>query len=128
MWKTDIDKWEEILITITRNKTRSLLTAFGIFWGIFMLVALMGGAQGLQEVMSANFKGFATNSAIFGADKTSKPYKGFRKGRTWNLELDDINRIKRQVAEVDVVTGEGPSMPIGVRNVLSRDYIRNMKK
>lgn len=104
MWKTDIDKWEEILITITRNKTRSLLTAFGIFWGIFMLVALMGGAQGLQEVMSANFKGFATNSAIFGADKTSKPYKGFRKGRTWNLELDDINRIKRQVAEVDVVT------------------------
>ena len=47
--RIDIDTCEEILITITRNKTRSLLTAFGVFWGIFMLVALIGGGQGMQE-------------------------------------------------------------------------------
>ena len=44
-----MDTCEEILITITRNKTRSLLTAFGVFWGIFMLVALIGGGQGLED-------------------------------------------------------------------------------
>ena len=85
--RIDLDRWEEIFITITRNKTRSLLTAFGVFWGIFMLVALMGGGQGLQDMMSANFKGFATNSVFFGSNKTSEAYKGFRKGRYWDMEF-----------------------------------------
>lgn len=49
--RIDIDSCEEILITITRNKTRSLLTAFGVFWGIFMLVALIGGGQGMQQAI-----------------------------------------------------------------------------
>ena len=53
--RIDIDTCEEILITITRNKTRSLLTAFGVFWGIFMLVALIGGGQGMQEAMQSQF-------------------------------------------------------------------------
>ena len=104
MFRIDIDKWEEILVTITRNKTRSVLTAFGIFWGIFMLVALMGGAQGMQDMMSANFKGFATNSAIFTYNNTSIAYKGFQEGRSWHMDSDDIERIKRMVSEVDVVT------------------------
>lgn len=102
--RIDLDRWEEIFITITRNKTRSLLTAFGVFWGIFMLVALMGGGQGLQDMMSANFKGFATNSAFFGANQTSEAYKGFRKGRSWDLEVEDIERIRRQVPEIEVLT------------------------
>ena len=79
--RIDIDTCEEILITITRNKTRSLLTAFGVFWGIFMLVALIGGGQGLQDMMQKNFEGFATNSGFLAAQKTGEAYKGFRKGR-----------------------------------------------
>ena len=93
--RIDLDRWEEIFITITRNKTRSLLTAFGVFWGIFMLVALMGGGQGLQDMMSANFKGFATNSVFFGSNKTSEAYKGFRKGRYWDMEFNDVERIRQ---------------------------------
>ena len=70
--RIDIDTCEEILITITRNKTRSLLTAFGVFWGIFMLVALIGGGQGLQDMMQKNFEGFATNSGFLAAQKTGE--------------------------------------------------------
>lgn len=102
--RMDIDTWEEILVTITRNKTRSLLTAFGVFWGIFMLVALMGGANGMKEMMQSNFDGFATNSAFVFTQQTGEPYKGFRKGRWWSLEYDDVERVKRSVPEVDVIT------------------------
>ncbi|MGL5937528.1 MAG: ABC transporter permease [Phocaeicola sp.] len=102
--RIDIDRWEEIVVTLTRNKTRSLLTAFGVFWGIFMLVTLMGGSQGVQDLMSAKFSGFATNSGFTASFDTSKAYKGFRKGRIWDLENDDVKRIKSQVSEVDVIS------------------------
>ena len=78
--RIDIDTCEEILITITRNKTRSLLTAFGVFWGIFMLVALIGGGQGLEYMLKKNFEGFATNSGFLASQRTGEAYKGFRKG------------------------------------------------
>ncbi len=102
--RIDIDSCEEILITITRNKTRSLLTAFGVFWGIFMLVALIGGGHGMQEQMKKQFEGFATNSGFVAAEKTGEAYKGFRKGRAWDLELEDIERLRRGVRELEHVT------------------------
>jgi putative ABC transport system permease protein len=105
MIRIDIDRWEEILVTLTRNKTRSLLTAFGVFWGIFMLVALMGGAKGLKNLMSANFEGFATNSGFLFTNQTDLPYKGFQKGRSWELEVNDIERVRQSVRGVDVITG-----------------------
>jgi putative ABC transport system permease protein len=76
----DIDSYREILDTITRNKARSFLTGFGVFWGIFMLVALIGGGQGMKELLNNNFAGFATNSGIIFPQATTKAYHGFRKG------------------------------------------------
>lgn len=102
--KIDLDTCEEILLTITRNKTRSLLTAFGVFWGIFMLVALIGGGQGLQDKMKKNFEGFATNSGFLAAERTGEAYKGFRKGRWWDLEMTDITRLRSQVEGIEVIT------------------------
>ena len=104
MFRIDIDRWEEIFLTITRNKTRSFLTAFGVFWGIFMLVALMGGSQGIRGMMTSNFEGFATNSGFTGSNQTSKAYKGFRKGRYWQLELKDVERIQKSVPGIDILT------------------------
>ncbi|NCC10430.1 MAG: ABC transporter permease [Bacteroidia bacterium] len=102
--RIDLDSFEEILLTITRNKTRSLLTAFGVFWGIFMLVALVGGGQGMQGMMKKNFEGFATNSGFLVSQNTGEPYKGFRKGRAWDLEIQDIERLRRSVKGIDVIT------------------------
>ena len=59
-----------------------------------MLVALIGGGQGMQEQMKAQFEGFATNSGFIAAQKTSEAYKGFRKGRWWDLEMEDVERVR----------------------------------
>ena len=69
-----------------------------------MLVALMGGGAGMKEMLSNNFEGFATNSAIIWAQPTTKPYHGFRKGRMWTLSTSDIQRLQEQVPQIDVVS------------------------
>ena len=104
MRRIDFDTWEEIFLTITRNKTRSVLTAFGIFWGIFMLVALMGGARGMQDMLSRQFQGFATNSGFMASNNTSKAYKGFQQGRWWSMENQDVERLRNSVPGLDIVT------------------------
>ena len=102
--RLDLDTYREILDTLTRNKSRSFLTGFGVFWGVFMLVALIGGGQGMKELLSQNFEGFATNSAMVWAQPTTKAYKGFRKGRMWNMEYKDVARLKSRIPELDVVS------------------------
>lgn len=92
------------LDSLTRNKSRTFLTGFGIYWGVFMLVVLLGGGEGLKHLLSNTFDGFATNSAMVESNITTKPYKGFRKGRWWSMELKDIQRIKKAVPELDVVS------------------------
>ena len=102
--RLDLDTYREILDTLTRNKSRSFLTGFGVFWGVFMLVALIGGGQGIKELLSKNFEGFATNSAMVWAQPTTKAYKGFRKGRMWSMEYKDVARLKSRIPELDVVS------------------------
>ena len=87
-------------MTITRNKTRSIFTAFGVFWGILMLTILLGTGNGLENGMMSNIKGFATNSCFFYAEKTSENFKGFKKGREWNMHNSDIKVILANVPEI----------------------------
>ncbi len=109
----------EILDTLTRNKSRSFLTGFGVFWGVFMLIALIGGGQGLKEMLQKNFSGFATNSAMVWSQTTTKPYKGFKKGRWWNMTEHDVERLRLQIPELDVVA---PVLFSGSKAAVHEDY------
>ena len=102
--KFDLDTYREILDTLTRNKSRSFLTGFGVFWGVFMLVALIGGGKGLKEKLNSNFEGFATNTGMIWSQRTTKAYKGFRKGRQWQMVYQDVERLRQRVPELDVIT------------------------
>ena len=100
--RIDLDSYREILDTLTRNKARSFLTGFGVFWGVFMLIGLMGGGKAMREQLDNTFEGFAQNTIIIGANQTTKPYKGFRKGRWWSMDYKEIERLKQRVPELKV--------------------------
>ncbi|MCD7930899.1 MAG: ABC transporter permease [Tannerellaceae bacterium] len=93
----DLDRWQEIWVTITRNKTRSFLTELGVFWGVLMLVLLLGAGNGMKNGIYKNVDGFATNSAFFFTNRTGEAYKGYRKGRWWSMRNRDIETIRARV-------------------------------
>ncbi|MDR0505880.1 MAG: ABC transporter permease [Dysgonamonadaceae bacterium] len=100
----DLDRFQEIWQTITRNKARSLLTGFGVFWGIFMLVIMMGAGHGLERGMMKGIDGFATNSCFMGSSITSLPYKGFQKGRSWNIHNRDLDILSKSIPEIECLS------------------------
>ena len=100
----DLDRFNEIWVTITRNKVRSLLTGFGVFWGIFMLVIMMGSGEGLSRGMKDEIKGIATNSCFMGTNLTSEPYKGFQKGRSWSMHNRDMEMLRNAIPEIEVLS------------------------
>ena len=99
----DFDSFREIADSLFRNKRRTILTGFGIFWGLFMLLFLVGGGQGLKQMLSQNFEGFATNTMVIISSNTSKPWKGMKEGRYWHLKRKDVERLKLLMPELDVV-------------------------
>ena len=70
----DLDRWQEIYSVLRKNKLRTFLTAFGVFWGIFMLVIMLGSGTGLKNGVTQNFGDMATNSVFIWAQQTSISY------------------------------------------------------
>lgn len=102
--KFDIDSFRETADSLTRNRRRTILTGFGVFWGLFMLLFMIGGGQGLKGLLQENFGGFASNTIVLISSNTSKPYKGLPEGRYWNFTRTDIDRLKQMIPELDVVS------------------------
>ncbi len=90
----DIDKWQEILATIKKNKMRTFLTGFSVAWGIFMLMVLLGSGNGLSNGVSENFMREAENAMWLWSGKTSIPYEGMKEGRQIRLDNNDYEKIK----------------------------------
>ncbi|MDE6652476.1 MAG: ABC transporter permease [Paramuribaculum sp.] len=101
----DIENWREIGATLARNKTRTFLTAFGIFWGTAMLSLLWGGAGGLKGMLMRNFNGIDTNLGAIFPGRTTMPYKGFNKGMQWNLNENDLADIRRMTPGIEFSSG-----------------------
>lgn len=95
----DSDTWQEIYGSIRKNKLRTFITILGVWWGIFLLVALLGGARGIENGFNRLFGNFATNSVFVWTQSTDTPFKGFQKGRRFRLTFNDIEVLKSEYKE-----------------------------
>jgi putative ABC transport system permease protein len=100
----DIDIWQEILSTMQKNKLRTALTGFSVFWGIFMLLILLGSGSGVQNAALGNFKRGAINSLWVFPGRTSMSFQGMKPERTISLHDDDYTETKRKNDEIENIT------------------------
>jgi putative ABC transport system permease protein len=118
----DIEKWREIFGTLSRHKLRTGLTAFGVFWGIFMLTVLLGAGKGLENGVNEGFPRVTNTVYLWSQGATQIPYQGMPIGRQVTLRPGDVDAIARNVASVGFVRGQnsvgiwGGSAPYVVRN------------
>ena len=106
----DRDRWKEIYESLTANKIRTVLTAFGVGWGILMLILMIGAGNGLEKGVKREMSGMATNSVFMWGRSTSIPYKGFREGRWVRFNNRDIDALRSQVPEIEHLS---PSLQLG---------------
>jgi putative ABC transport system permease protein len=100
----DLDLWKEIIDALKKNRMRSFMTAFGVFWGIFMLIIMSGAGRALENGIMDGIKAFATNSAFFWTERTSVPYEGFQRGRRWDYKNKDIQYIRANMKDVEYLS------------------------
>lgn len=99
----NVDKLQEIWYTLKQNKLRTFFTAFGVFWGIFMLVVMLGAGKGLQNGVSTGMGDMATNSMFMWGNRSTIPYKGFPRGRRVAFVNDDTQALKDQLPEIEYI-------------------------
>jgi putative ABC transport system permease protein len=99
----DRDSWQEIFHSLKKNKLRTFLTAFGVFWGIFMLIIMLGSGNGLENGVRSDMGDFASNSFFVWTQRTTISYKGFPRGRFFNFKNDDIQALVDNIPEIEYI-------------------------
>ena len=118
----DRDTWQEVYDSLSKNKLRSVLTMVGVWWGILLLIGLLGSARGIENSFNRLFGDFATNSVFVWGQSTSKPFKGFQEGRRVVLQLSDADKIRENVEGIEFVLPRNQSQAFVVRNFLSGTF------
>lgn len=95
----DIDRWQEIFEAISKNKLRTFLTGISVGSGIFILIILLGVANGFKNGTDKKFRSDAANLINFWAGKTTKEYKGMAEGRRIKMVEDNYDLIQSQYQE-----------------------------
>src|SRR5215475_3654589 len=102
----DVEKWQEIFNTLRQHKLRTALTAFGVFWGIFMLTVLLGVGKGMENGANDGFPRVPNCVFIWSAGVTQLPYQGLPTGRQIQLKADDVEAIRKNVPTVGMIKGQ----------------------
>ena len=103
-----MDSLQEILFSLRHNKLRTGLTAFGVFWGILMLMLLLGAGRGMEKAFSDGWSNDVADSIWIFPNTTSVPYMGLPVGRQIELTDSDLAAVRQQIPGVGYLSSENP--------------------
>ena len=98
------DRWKEIIEVLTSNMFRTILTAFGVFWGILILIILLAAGKGLENGIKTDFGDIATNTMFMWSQATSKEYQGLPKGRRFNFKIEDVSSLWENIPNLRFIS------------------------
>ena len=98
--------FSHLLRDVRAQKTRTVLTVFGIVWGTVSIVLLMGFGVGLGRQMTKNMHGMGEGIMIVWPVRTSISYQGFNKGRSLDFLEEDAFLLQREVPQVAAISAE----------------------
>lgn len=116
------DTWQEVYDSLSKNKLRSILTMVGVWWGILLLIGLLGSAKGLENSFNRLFGSFATNSVFVWGQSTSIPFKGFQEGKQVRLTLSDAKKVEENIEGIEFVVPRNRNQATVVKNQLSGSF------
>jgi len=98
------DRWREIIEVLTSNLFRTILTAFGVFWGILILIILLAAGKGLENGIKSGFGDIATNTMFMWTQTTAKEFQGLPKGRRFAFKIEDVASLKENIPNLRFIT------------------------
>lgn len=95
----NIERWQEVFDTISKNKLRTFLTSVSVIFGIFILVVLLGVGEGMKNGIEKQFQRDAENQISVYTGKTTVGYKGLNPGRSIQMKNEDFDFAMRANGE-----------------------------
>src|SRR5690606_34746364 len=111
----DRDAWAEVYAAIRKNKLRTMLTMIGVAWGMFLFVSLLGATRGVQNGFDKIFANAATNSLFVRLEQTTIPYEGYQRGRQLELKVDDIEAIKQNFPQIQMIASRSVQPGVNIQ-------------
>ena len=99
-------QFRQLLRSLSSQKTRTLMTTFGIVWGTAAVSLLLAFGQGFHEQVYKSSAGLGENICIAWPSRTSLPFQGMGKGRRINLDEDDMQLIRAKADYLEAVSSE----------------------
>lgn len=94
-----LESWQEIFETMLKNKLQTFLTMVSVFFGIFILVILVGFSSGIEKGVKSQFEEDATNRIAIRTRRTTKEYKGLNPGRLIQLRNNDFEEFNEKYTD-----------------------------
>lgn len=109
------DSFRQLWADLKAQRLRTTLTILGITWGTVAVVVLLAFGVGLEAQTRKRFHGLGDRIVILFGGRTTRPYAGFREGRSISLHESDAEILAREIPDIAMISPEYSERSVPVR-------------